>query len=178
MLAPQYRLLNTGSLLSPLDIASSISPLDFALDVALRHTFTSPRGAGAPRGPEGPGGPGSPRDPPGHSAPVHHLMGNLCAQLNAEGACFARSLACLLARWLLLLACLLAGSLARCLLACLLQLARLLAALRCADHKNNNLSVTANSAVGSRPEWVLWIARGVLHLRIHFSAENSTCDKK
>ena len=70
--------------------------------------------------------------------------------------------------WLLLLLflllCLLARLLAACLLAC--SLARLLAALRCADAQTHNLFVTANIAVGFWPDWVLWIARGVLHLII------------
>ena len=44
---------------------------------------------------------------------------------------------------------------------------------------NNFISlVTANIGLGSKPEWVLWIARGVLHLIIHFSGDNNTSDKK
>ena len=43
---------------------------------------------------------------------------------------------------------------------------------------NNFISlVTANIGLGSKPEWVLWIARGVLHLIIHFSGDNNTVDK-
>ena len=43
--------------------------------------------------------------------------------------------------------------------------------------KNVISLVTANIGLGSKPEWVLWIARGVLHLIIHFSGDNNTVDK-
>ena len=140
----------------------------------IAHCWGRPHEGGRRRGPAGPppaapGGPAADSDSCGDHVANHpcYVLLVLPACSLAALPCCARLLRCLLR---CLLACSLACSLAAAcllclLLACWLQLACCACLLACSLAllliTKNNPRVTATSAVGSRPDRVLWTARGV-----------------